>query len=126
MNTSTKYGVEAEKIMRELEKKAKLSHRLSLTKSNEIVSDFGRVLEGINKGNNYPSMYYPESILPKSKSTIQEAFAVCFANSINESIKHSLYVGYCFLFFFIKDEEANMRNEIILSNPKFWKLIRKK
>jgi hypothetical protein len=124
MNTTEKY---ADENMKSLEKMAARSHHdLSLKEANETVNDFGRILASLSDSWLFPLAIYPESLLPKSKKIVQEAFALCFKNTRPDSQeRHSLYMGYLFLSFFVDDKRACRENRKMLAKPGYWKKVLK-
>lgn len=123
---SSKDRAKAKKLMKELEILAYKPHCLDYREANQIVNDFGRILEFLSNSNLFP-IYKPVSLLPRDKNLMLEAIAECFKHSepgSNDST--TLYLGYievkeCF----IDDDKAMSANKRLITDPMYWKMLEK-
>jgi|SRR3989344_2744978 len=121
-NTDKDYTEEnlkqANEMMTELEELAKKSHSMTHQEANQIVNDLGRIIVFLSESGLF-SIYRPESLLPREKSIVFEALAVCFKNSMPETeYRNILYNGYFIVREdFVADKEALGHIYKMLSNP---------
>ena len=102
----------AEKLMNELEKRAEKRYSLSYNEANQIINDLGNVIEILNRSTLF-TLYKPETVLPREKSIVLDAIAVCFQNSKPDSQdRQNLYMAYLLV------KEEFVSNEIFIGNIK--------
>lgn len=95
----------------------------------KIIHEFGKLQEDISKRipTHYPSLKFPQSLLPYKKEVI--AAAIDEAINIKENNKETvnlLRVCRVFLGGFIDDQEAYKLNDKLLCQDGYWEAIRKK
>jgi len=117
----------AEKQMRELEELAKKPHSLTYQEANQIVSDLGRVILFLTESNLFP-LDMPNSLLPREKQIVLEAFAVCFKHSKPDTQdRDTLYKGFFMVNEeFTEDKNALKSNHKLISSPTYWEKISRK
>ena len=110
-----------------------------IIQTENLVHQYGKVQEQVGKQmlTRYPAMVFPKSLLPASKSDIQEALRKAieiieytnYTEDEQKKIVESLRSSLSFLDRFIPDEEANKRNKElldILNNKEYKKALRHK
>ena len=102
----------AEKLMNELEKRAEKRYSLSYNEANQIINDLGNVIEILNRSTLF-TLYKPETVLPREKSIVLDAIAVCFQNSKPDSQdRQNLYMA------FLLAKEEFVSDEVFIGNIK--------
>lgn len=117
----------AKKLMSELETRAYASHSLNYQEANQIINDFGRIMVFLSESLLFP-VYKPNSLLPREKEIMLEAIAVCFKNSIPDSVdRQTLYFAYMRVKEeFKNDKLALEKNHFLVTNSKYWRGMNKK
>lgn len=110
-----------------------LGFQQSLEEENNIINEYGKLIEEVNKPDaylRYPAMVYPISLLPASKEDIRNSLESAIAgigkSDAEKDMKNALEVTLFMLDQFIADEDAKVKNEKILNNPEYQKVIKKK
>lgn len=93
----------------------------------KIIHEFGKLQEDVSKRiiTHYPSLKFPESLLPHKKEVIAAAIdeAIKIKENSNE-IVNLLKVSRVFLDGFIDDREAYKSNDKLLCQDGYWEAIR--
>lgn len=94
-----------------------------------IIHDFGKIQEEVSRRipTHYPTLKFPESLLPYKKDEIASAFER--AIKIKEDDQKTvdlLKAGLVFLYGFIDDQEAYNLNHQLLAQDGYWEAIRRK
>lgn len=87
-----------------------------LQKTETIIHEYGKVLEKVGQETmqKYPSVVYPQSLLPYPKEVIEKALEDGLRYIEDEKMKENIKFCLGSLAVFINDEEANKRNSEML------------
>lgn len=95
----------------------------------KIIHDFGKIQEEVAKRipTHYPSLNFPQSLLPYKKEEIILAFEKAIKIKKNDQkTVDILKYGLVFLDGFVDDQEAYNLNHKLLSKDNYWEEIRRK
>ncbi|OGD09348.1 hypothetical protein A2397_04960 [Candidatus Amesbacteria bacterium RIFOXYB1_FULL_44_23] len=120
MNSSTSNKENKQKIkdlMDRLDCLTMIKIDMSIHEAQEVLDDFARIQIFLNESTCYPSPYKPESLLPRKKDKIENAFAIAMRYENDPERKNTLYLNYCNLIdSFRPDNEAERLNTNMLQN----------
>ena len=95
----------------------------------KIVHDFGKIQEEVGKRipTHYPSLKYPNSLLPYKKDNILAAFEKAIEIKRDDlKTVELLRSGLVFLDGFVDDQEAYNSNHQLLGRAGYWEAVRRK
>lgn len=100
---------------------------MDIKQAEKIIHECGRVQVEVMQEvkTKYPTMIFPQSLLPYPKDKIRQAFETALAHTSDEKLKEAIQSSFVVLeSCFIDDEEAKSKNSELLkaSNIKFLEL----
>lgn len=93
---------------------------MELEEANNIMNDFGATIIEVSQKtmSHYPTLKYPQSLLPHDKETIRTALDICLKEveeQQEDNIAEHIKVARELLNGFVEDKEAKEANDKLLS-----------